>query len=102
MILDIQKKINKLLYHYYTVVGVIQRDYKLDELDETMEIMLKELETTYAEINEILNKKIAGENEIEEEIADLNVNEITTETSNYIKSGNNFIEFILKELEETR
>ncbi|OQS54276.1 hypothetical protein EHP00_2216 [Ecytonucleospora hepatopenaei] len=104
MLLDLQCLINKLLYHYYTIIGVIQRDINNDNLEETIAIMLKELKQTKEEIDKILERYIDNTTNTNTNLynnlynTDNNINNIIYNTDEYINISKEFITQILEEI----
>lgn len=99
MLLDLQKKINKLLYHYYTIIGVAQRDIECDNLDETIEILIKELKETKDEIDKYLHNKINGVEEKKVTIEELEIEKQIKKTETFIENGKQFIDFLLDSIQ---
>lgn len=94
MILDLQKKINHLLYCYFTAVGVIQRDCYDDEVYNTMDVLIQEIKATRKAIDDHLN-----ETPEERNVNDLDVAKVIEKTEKHLENGRALIDHILKDIQ---
>lgn len=75
----LQEEINKLLYHYYNALGIIQRDFDKDDIDETITNISNEIKECKNKILTLLESKI-------EKL------EISKDYNEILKDGSNFVE----------
>ncbi|EED42202.1 hypothetical protein EBI_27521, partial [Enterocytozoon bieneusi H348] len=68
MLLELQKKINHLLYCYYTIVGVIQRDFARDDIEATMKILCDDLRRAKEEIDQTIYTLQTASSQVPEEL----------------------------------
>ncbi|ORD92876.1 hypothetical protein ECANGB1_2405 [Enterospora canceri] len=77
-----------MLYLYYTVIGVIQRDCHTDTVDETMLFLSDEIHKLRDEIHDCLESAQSADTPI-------TISEIVSEKEDKIESGRIFIDGIL-------
>lgn len=86
---ELQNEINKLLFHYYNTIGLIQRDCINENVDELLEALRKDLKDCKTRLDSMLDD---GNNEVEL-LSDLQ--EIIRESENFIEDGKYIIDKIV-------
>lgn len=97
MLLELQKKINHLLYCYYTIVGVIQRDFARDDIEATMKILCDDLRRAKEEIDQtICTLQTASSRVPEELVNNIKLQKAISDADDHIDGGKELIDHILK------
>lgn len=97
MLLELQKKINHLLYCYYTIVGVIQRDFSKDDIEETMKILYNDLLKAKEDIDQtICILQTGGDQVLEESVENIDLKRAISDANDHIDGGKELIDHILK------
>ena len=97
MLLELQKKINHLLYCYYTIVGVIQRDFARDDIEATMKILCDDLRRAKEEIDQtIYTLQTASSRMPEELVNNIELQKAISDADDHIDGGKELIDHILK------
>ena len=97
MLLELQKKINHLLYCYYTIVGVIQRDFARDDIEATMKILCDDLRKAKEEIDQtIFTLQTASSRMPEELVNNIELQKAISDADDHIDGGKELIDHILK------
>lgn len=97
MLLELQKKINHLLYCYYTIVGVIQRDFARDDIEATMKILCDDLRKAKEEIDQtICTLQTASSRMPEELVNNIELQKAISDADDHIDGGKELIDHILK------
>lgn len=97
MLLELQKKINHLLYCYYTIVGVIQRDFARDDIEATMKILCDDLWRAKEEIDQTIYTLQTASSQVPEELVNnIELQKAISDADDHIDGGKELIDHILK------
>lgn len=97
MLLELQKKINHLLYCYYTIVGVIQRDFARDDIEATMKILCDNLRRAKEEIDQTIYTLQTASSQVPEELVNnIELQKAISDADDHIDGGKELIDHILK------
>lgn len=97
MLLELQKKINHLLYCYYTIVGVIQRDFARDDIEATMKILCDDLRRAKEEIDQTIYTLQTVSSQVPEELVNnIELQKTISDADDHIDGGKELIDHILK------
>lgn len=97
MLLELQKKINHLLYCYYTIVGVIQRDFARDDIEATMKILCDDLQRAKEEIDQTIYTLQTVSSQVPEELVNnIELQKTISDADDHIDGGKELIDHILK------
>lgn len=97
MLLELQKKINHLLYCYYTIVGVIQRDFARDDIEATMKILCDDLRRAKEEIDQAIYTLQTASSQVPEELVNnIELQKAISDADDHIDGGKELIDHILK------
>ena len=97
MLLELQKKINHLLYCYYTIVGVIQRDFARDDIEATMKILCDDLRRAKEEIDQTICTLQTASSQVPEELVNnIELQKAISDADDHIDGGKELIDHILK------
>lgn len=97
MLLELQKKINHLLYCYYTIVGVIQRDFARDDIEATMKILCDDLRRAKEEIDQTIYTLQTASSQVPEELVNnIELQKTISDADDHIDGGKELIDHILK------
>ncbi|KAL6120990.1 hypothetical protein NUSPORA_02176 [Nucleospora cyclopteri] len=94
MLSELQMQINQLLHCYYTAIGVLQRDYLSETIEESIQLIIKEIEKT----REIIYSMLEG-NEESYQISKKEMERKIEESEIFIENGNVFIDEIIERIE---
>jgi hypothetical protein len=90
MLDDLQNEVNKLLFHYYNSIGLIQRDFQNADIDAITNTLLEEIKASKKRIDEYLAEDLKEIEMIHD------YERIIEEGENYVKDATYLIDALFQ------